>query len=238
MAQERSEAIVLRAMDFSETSRIVTFLTPARGRLACMAQGARRPKSKFAAILDTFNRLEICYSWKGERGIQTLTDAHLLDGYGRIKRDLDKSLYAGFPLELAYKAAHEDAPSHELFACLAEGLHGLETWPGDAGMHACWTAMRMLGIAGYEPELTQCVLTGEALPESPGFVYRGGATRRTSGVDARLSPAMLATLRALVSSEVCPEGVIERPLFDIIAAYAAHHLESDFRSARVIRATL
>lgn len=229
---------MLRAVDFSETSRIVTFLTPARGRLACMAQGARRPKSKFAGLLDTFNRLEIVYAWKGGRGVQTLTDADLLSGYGPIKRDLDKCLYAAFPLEMAYKAAHEDAPSHELFACLADGLDALAGWTGDAGMHACWTAMRLLGIAGYEPELSRCVLTGEALPESPGFVYRGGTTRRTSGVDARLSPSMVATLRALANGEACPTGSLDRALFDIIAAYATHHFESDFRSARVIRASL
>jgi len=238
VAQERSEAIVLRAVDFSETSRIVTFLTPARGRLACMAQGARRPRHKYAALLDTFNRLEVVYIWKGERGVQTLTDASLLEGFGRLKRDLDKSLYAAFPLELAYKAAHEDAPSEELYDCLAGGLHGLENWPGDAGMHACWTAMQMLRIAGYEPELTRCVLTGDALPDAPGFVYRGGATRRTSGVDARLSAASFQVLRELTSGAECPAGSLDRSIFDIIAAYAAHHLESDFRSARVIRAAL
>jgi len=238
VAQERSEAIVLRTVDFSETSRIVTFLTPQRGRLACMAQGARRPKSKFAALLDTFNRVEIVYLWKGERGVQTLTDASLLDGFGRIKRDLDKCLYAAFPLELAYKSAHEDAPAEELFACLTEGLRGLDSWTGDAGMHACWTAMRMLRIVGYEPELSRCVLTGEPLPDAPGFVYRGGATRRTSGVDVRLTAASFAMLRALADEAQCPAGALDRSIFDMIAAYAAHHLESDFRSARVIRAAL
>ena len=64
MSQERTEAIVLRGVDFSESSRIVTLLSPDRGRLVCMAKGVKRPKSQLAGLLDTFNRLEVVYYWK------------------------------------------------------------------------------------------------------------------------------------------------------------------------------
>ena len=56
VSQEKTEAIVLRGVDFSESSRIVTFLSPERGRLTCIAKGARRKNSGVSAVLDTFNR--------------------------------------------------------------------------------------------------------------------------------------------------------------------------------------
>lgn len=229
---------MLRSVDFSETSRIVTFLTPGRGRVACMVHGARRPKSKFAALLDTLNRVELVYYWKSGRGVHTLAEAALLDGYGRIKRDLDKSLYAAFPAEIAYKAAHEDAPAEALYAILSNGLCGLQDWTGDAATHACWIAWRMLQAAGFEPELDRCVVTGDALPDAPGFALSGGATKRPERAEYRLRPEEFAALKALVWGQVCPAIPLPSKLFDIAAAYAAHHLESDFRSVRVIRAAL
>ena len=75
---------VLRGVDFSETSRIVTFLTPGRGRLACLAKGARRRRSPFQAMLDTLNRDEIVYYWKDGREVQQLGEAALLDGSEQI----------------------------------------------------------------------------------------------------------------------------------------------------------
>ncbi|HNT88720.1 MAG TPA: DNA repair protein RecO, partial [Candidatus Hydrogenedentes bacterium] len=96
MPQERTEAVVLRGVDFSESSRIVTFLTPDRGRVACLAKGARRKNCPYAAALDTFNRVELVYYWKDGRNVQTLGEAALLDAYPGIKGDLEKSVYAAF----------------------------------------------------------------------------------------------------------------------------------------------
>src|SRR5690606_17321491 len=110
MPQERSDAVVLLAVDFSETSRIVSVLTPQRGKMALLATGVRRPKSELAALLDTFNRVELVYYWKDSRSVQRLGEASLLSAYAAVKRDLDKQAYAGVGLEFVYKVAHENEP--------------------------------------------------------------------------------------------------------------------------------
>ena len=115
MPQERTEAIVLKSIDFSESSSIVTFFTPDRGRLTCMAKGVRRPKSHFAGLLDTFNRLELVYRWKESRSVQLMTDGTLLERYAGIKENLDKTIYGSFLVEMMYRIAHENEPSHDLF---------------------------------------------------------------------------------------------------------------------------
>lgn len=167
MSQERTEAVVLRGVDFSETSRIVTFLCPDRGKLACMALGARQPKSPMAALLDTFNRLEIIYYWKDGRNVQKLGEASLLDGYPGVKRELAKAVYAAFPLELAYKAAQENEPAYELYEAVASGLEGMENWTGCVQIHAAWMALQVLSTAGYEPSM-------ECGGEPAGFSCRAG----------------------------------------------------------------
>ena len=43
-------AIVLKSIDFQESSKIVTLLTPEHGKIAVMVRGCRKPKSKFAGF--------------------------------------------------------------------------------------------------------------------------------------------------------------------------------------------
>ena len=88
VSQERTEAIVIKAIDFSESSCIVTLFSPDRGRLTCMAKGVKRPKSQLAGLLDSFNRIEVLYGWKESRSVQQLFDGSLLERYAGIKGDL------------------------------------------------------------------------------------------------------------------------------------------------------
>lgn len=212
MAQERSEAIVVRGVDFSETSRIVTFLTPARGKMACMAAGIKRANSPIAGALDTFNRLEIVFYWKDGRSVQKLAEAVVLHRFPGLKSDLNKSMFAAFPLELAYKVAQENEPSHVLYATLSDGLADMESWTGAARTHAAWQALRLLTAAGFEPDL-------------------GSIT----AFETRVSARALQSLRTLASpSDTCPVREDAPEAFDALARYAARHTDAEFRSLRVI----
>ncbi|MFQ6036643.1 MAG: DNA repair protein RecO, partial [Sedimentisphaerales bacterium] len=43
----KDTAICIRAVDYSETSQIVTFFTRATGKIRAIAKGSKRPKSAF-----------------------------------------------------------------------------------------------------------------------------------------------------------------------------------------------
>lgn len=232
VSSERSEALVLRSVDYSETSRIVTFLSPVRGKLACMAAGARRAKSKLAGVLDTFSRVEAIYTWKDGRSVQRLTEASLLDGHFGIKRDLDKSLYGAVPLEAVYKVAHENEPSQELYDALCDGLKQFDAWPGDIRTHACWQLMRVLASAGFELNLERLL----AERGRGAFSYRTGMADAGEPYDRRLArPAFEALCTLAEAQEACPPMVIEADVFNAVSRYAEHQLESTFKSLRVLQ---
>ena len=241
MSQERTEAVVLRGVDFSETSRIVTLLTPDRGRFACIAKGARRKSSPLAAILDTLNRVEIVFYWKDGRDVQPLGEATLLDGFAPIKHHLEKSTYAAFPLEVASKVAHENEPSQHLYVTLVRGFEGLANWPGDVQAHACWQVIQLLSVAGFEPTLDACAVCGGAVSEGDTFregvpfSYEGGVTCPACPNDRRLTPEEYACLVALVRSrETCPSTKDVKEVYRALCRYVVRQLETDFRSTRVI----
>jgi DNA repair protein RecO (recombination protein O) len=235
VSQERTEAVVLRGVDFSETSRIVTLLTPDRGRFACIAKGARRKSSPLAAVLDTLNRVEIVFYWRDGREVQQLGEATLLDGFAPIKHHLEKSTYAAFPLEVASKVAHENEPSQHLYATLVRGFERLANWPGDVQAHACWQVIQLLSVAGFEPALDACALCGGAISEMPGFSYEGGVTCPACRNDRRLTKEEYACLVALARArETCPSTKDVKEVYRALCGYAVRQLETDFRSTRVI----
>jgi DNA repair protein RecO (recombination protein O) len=219
VSQEKSEALVLRGVDFSESSRIITFLCPERGRMACLAQGARRTKSGAAALLETFNRLELVYYWKDSREVQKLGEASLLDDFAPLKRDLDKSVYAAFPLEIALKTAQANEPSHDLYDALVAGLDSMKHWSGDAAFHASWQAVQLLAAAGFAPGAHE---SDAALP---------ARLRRSRGRDWAAEFAQRP--EAPPDPAACTRGD-GQSVFEYIGAYAQHHLDTDFRSRRVI----
>lgn len=238
VSQERTEAVVLRGVDYSETSRIVTFLSPDRGRLTCMAKGVRRKNSPLSVVIDTFNRVEAVYYWKDGRGIQLLAEASLLDGFGPLKADLEKAAFASLPLEIAYRVAHENEPSYALYATLVRGFESLCVWPGEARAHVCWQVIQLLIAAGFEPTLTSCVECGQVVSDRSdvvGFSYKGGVTCPDCGSDARLTSGQYVGLLELAGNrDVCPRIDDVSGLYPILCRLAVRQLDTDFRSVRVI----
>ena len=235
MSQEKSEAHVLRAVDFSETSRIVTFLTPERGQLACIAKGARRKNSPLASVLGTMNRVELVYYWKEGRSVQTLGEASLLEPFSRIKSDLERGAYAAFPLEIALKVAHENEPCRSFYEALSRGLYSLNAWDGNARDHCCWQAARLLATAGFTPELFECVQCGREIGDNSGFDFGAGAVCGTCTPDRRIDRDILGDLRSVFAMESsCPPLASAAITFRIIRGFAIRQTETDYRSLRVL----
>ncbi|HUS40023.1 MAG TPA: recombination protein O N-terminal domain-containing protein, partial [Pirellulales bacterium] len=74
MAAENACAIVLRSIDFSETSSVVTFYTRECGKLGALAKGARRLKNPFDSALDVLTRCRIVFLRKSSGGLDLLTE--------------------------------------------------------------------------------------------------------------------------------------------------------------------
>ena len=59
MSLLRTQALVLRSVDFSEADRILHLLVPEVGRITVMAKHARKSVKRFGGTLDLFNHLQV-----------------------------------------------------------------------------------------------------------------------------------------------------------------------------------
>lgn len=233
LSQEKTEGIVLRKVDFGDTSAVVTFLTPGRGKIACLAKGMRRKNSALAAVLDTFNRVELLYYWKDGRGVQNLAEASVMEAWPALKRDVERLTHASFLLELCLRAVVENAPAEDLYAALAESLATLATEPGEARAWTACLAHRILCVLGHAPELGACADTGAPPEAARWFSNEHGLAQKIG--DRRLTPEEALALRVMADTDAPPERAEAGAVFDMMAAFAARQLETDFRSTRVLR---
>ena len=116
MKVHQQSAFVLLNRPYSESSWIVEVFTREYGRLALMAKGARRIKSKLKGVLLPFQPLLISWSGKGELPILTSAEINL-DGFNLLDNELlAENLVCGFYCnELVVNLLHRHDPHPLLF---------------------------------------------------------------------------------------------------------------------------
>ncbi|HKJ47221.1 MAG TPA: DNA repair protein RecO [Balneolales bacterium] len=108
-------AIVLRSIDYHETSKIVTLLTKKQGKIAVIAKGAKRPKSKFAGLLETGNVIDVIYYYKGSRSVQTLSEAEYRIKTFKLRYNFEKMAITSASIEMIYQLLHENEVNEPMY---------------------------------------------------------------------------------------------------------------------------
>jgi DNA repair protein RecO (recombination protein O) len=173
---DKTLAIVLRVIDFSESSCVVTLFTRDFGKLTGLAKGARRPKGPFESALDLLSVVRLMVIRKSSDTLDLLTEARLEHRFRAASRDLSR-LYAGYYVaELLTDLTHDHDPHPELFDLAATSLRLL-----DGETHVPTTLLRFelaaLRMLGHQPSLDQCASCGDAVADQPrvpfGFLAGG-----------------------------------------------------------------
>src|SRR5262249_13785044 len=92
---EKATALVVRTVDWSDTSRIATLWTREFGRVRVLAKGARRLKSNFDTALDLLTVSSIVLLRKSSGTLDLLTEAQVVKRFPRLRADL-QALYSAY----------------------------------------------------------------------------------------------------------------------------------------------
>lgn len=107
----RTEAIVLRTLDYGETSQIVTLFTRAKGKMAVLAKGARRTTSTFGSSLQPMAYTQIVFYYKPTRDLQILSESSHVEPFHAIRRSLEK-ISIGLQIVELVRALLEEEDAH------------------------------------------------------------------------------------------------------------------------------
>lgn len=156
MAIQKIKALILRSVNFHETSRILTVFTEEFGKITLIAKGVRKSKSQLIGILEPTNIIQAVIYKKPNREIFTLTQAELLTSLKELKQDL-KKLYLGFAmLETVLKLTETEDKSPELFKLTANSLYFLDKSQSNFWNQLFFFWFEFLKISGYQMNFFKC----------------------------------------------------------------------------------
>ncbi len=121
MPQAKGDGIVLRVADFGEWDRLLVVFAAGRGKIRVVAKGARKTQSRYASITQPFCYLN--YTYYLGRGLGTLSQAQLHNGFPDIRNDLDRMAYGLYLLELTDSFLEEGQEHDDIFSLLLAALH-------------------------------------------------------------------------------------------------------------------
>lgn len=246
MAIEKTDGIVLRRIEYSNTSLIVSLYTRRHGKLEIIAKGARRDKSPFHGVLDLANHVQVVYYRHTHGALHTLSECSLLDDFPGLRENIFRFYAASNVLELISSLTAVDDRNVEMFELMLGGLSALNAVPRpDIALLIFHTDL--LRVLGYLPVFFKCascgkdVLSGEKAFFSP---LKGGVLCGRCGRQSRdgfsVAGALIRKLHDL--SEISPGDAENtdvtqgqcKQLTVILMKYFTFLLEREPRTARCI----
>jgi DNA repair protein RecO (recombination protein O) len=148
-------------MRYGEADRIMQLYTPYSGRISAIAKGVRRTRSRFGGRLEPYFRLQINLH-RGRSDLLTVTGAHTLDGYARLRSDAGALDCAARACDAVGRLFETSEPHPGVFNLLSRKLSLLDREPTratQAGVLAF--RLKLLAAAGLTPQLAACASCNE-----------------------------------------------------------------------------
>jgi DNA repair protein RecO (recombination protein O) len=218
---EKSSALVLRAVEFGETSAVVTLYGRRLGKVRALAKGAWRPKGSFDGGLDLLSTAQVLVLRKASGGLDLLTEACLEHRF-RVGTSLAAVSTGMYVAELLDALTAEADPHPELYDAVHASLRECSGSTADddrVALVAAHAELAMLRLTGHGPALDRCAGCGR--PSSTlvrtafGLLDGGilcGRCRRGRRAVVSLSAPALDQLRRLAGCPTIPEGSLPAPL--------------------------
>lgn len=162
MSIEKTEAVLLKAFNWSESSRSVVLFSRDYGKITLTDKGGRRFTSKRGRLVP-FARLGIIF-YKSERsGGGYVSEIELIESFSFEKEGaLGRLAYASAACELLYQLLSDEQPHQPLYACFVSFLQLTEA-AEKISLSPLFIAyfLRALSHLGYHPSLAHCVGCGQ-----------------------------------------------------------------------------
>ena len=156
-------AICIRAIDYSETSQIVSFFAKATGKIDAIAKGSKRPRSPFDGPIEVLSHGNIVFVDSAGEKLATLTEFQQQPTLINLRNNLFVLYACLFAAELLNKLTHDYDPHPELFDSFLEFLHNANEQHSTSDQQRDILALlilfqlTLLNEIGFQPILSHCV---------------------------------------------------------------------------------
>jgi len=232
VAPVTTPAVLLRAHDYGDSSRILRFFSRDHGMVSVMARGVRGQVGKGTTTLATFASGELTVYLKAHRDLHTMKDFVCVKLRDDLAVHMLRFAAASAAAELVLAHAEAD-PQPTVFATIETGLDALRSIPSDglpgASLALLWNLTQAFGFA---PHIDQCVRCDDTLEgrEIGRFDFSAGGMRcarcSEEAAGPRVGPIARAQLTELLAGQV-PDGLSHtRRHLGLVSDFIAYHVVS------------
>lgn len=231
--------LVLREAEYKESSRILTVLTGAQGKLTVSARGAKRRGSKTAAATQLLALSEM--TLLNNRGRWVLTEARCIEEFAGLRDDISLLALGAYIAEVTEAVADEDEPNSDLMSLALNALFAAGEKKRPAELVRAAFELRIAALSGFAPDLSMCAVCGEE-PQYPVLDLEGGALHCAHCLHGeaysqkQLCADSLAAMRYVLDAppkrvfSFRLEGDAMKRMSEAAEEYLSTHLDSNFRS--------
>jgi DNA repair protein RecO (recombination protein O) len=230
----KTEAIVLRSIRYGEADRVLHLYTPLRGRLAAIAKGARRARSRFGARLEPFFQVRVLLH-EGRSDLLTVTSADTIATHGPLRDHAETLDAAGRACDAVARLFETPEPHPEVFQLLLTELALLSGDPAHASpANVLAFRLKLLLAAGFVPHLSACAICGareglEGFSAAAGGVVCGSCASSAFALDQESYDFLVAALGAPLAAAPAASERALRQVERAISDTAEHHAQVRLR---------
>ena len=168
---KKIEGIIISTVDYKESSKIINVFTKEEGIIGVLAKGSRNMKSKISATSNT-----LCYGTfhlnYRQYKLPTLMEVDVINSFKTIRKDILKTNYAMFLLELASNV-YKHGNDIETYNLLITGLNKINDGY-DERIITNIIELKLLEYLGIKPVVDRCVSCGSPNDIVTISSYKGG----------------------------------------------------------------
>ena len=196
-----TDAVVLHAFDYLESSRVLRLATREQGVQSVLAKGARRSQKRFGSAVDLFAEGQAQYYAKAGRDLHTLGSFDIVRSRLGLGEDLERFAASAALAELVLRFARDESEP-TWYDALVAALDALALAPAgtaaEAGIAGAWQLVATLGFA---PTIDVCAACHDAIPPDRAARFShpaGGALCERCTRSGRSGRQLPAEARALL----------------------------------------
>ncbi|MGE5397400.1 MAG: DNA repair protein RecO [Chitinophagales bacterium] len=237
----RVSALVLKSINFKETDQIVTMLSHELGKVRAIARGVKKPRSTLRGLVQPFCHSHFYMIKTGDMFL--ITQGKIIDFYGGIREDLNKTLQSAYLMELADKSLIDEEPAQSVLDLALSILKYIDEKPLSP-LPVRYFETRLLGLLGYEPILKHCSSCGARGGLNHFSSNAGGALcGKCSNIipAVKVKPSTLAIIHAMQNqtpeflTNLHPTPEMEKEMERVLEDFLEYYLDKRFNIKSVIR---
>lgn len=202
---EKIDGIIIKTQDYGESHKLVTIISKKLGKFTALARGAKKPKSRMAAVTQPFiyARLFVYVN----SGLSTIQQGEIIYSFRSIREDIIKTAYVAYVTELTDKLMETQSPDVYLFDELYQTMSWIEEHE-DADIPIMMYELKLFRKGGFAPTVDKCSNCGsKEAPFSFSIAEGGLLCRRCMNRDERAIPLPNTAVKLL---HVCSNVALEQ----------------------------